>query len=216
MIQDLNPDSGSAKLKDRMRRATRAAILDAAERVYAEHGLEGGRMEQVAEAAGVSVGTLYNYFGDRKELVKSLLEDRRAELLRRVDDALEAAPASATERLRVLLRSALEHFERHRAFVSLLFQDGVGECGSRLLAESTRPSASFHGLRDRARAALATAAERGELRDPDVDYLAHVLAGALRATVLHGLAEGRALEPAAAADRILRLFLEGAGGSCRP
>lgn len=198
-----------------MRETTRAAILDAAESVYARHGLEAGRMEQVAEAAGVSVGTLYNYFADRKTLVSSLLDERRAELLRRVDSALECAPADPIERLRRLLLSSFEHFEAHRPFVSLLVQEGIGECGP-LPGAASPPSTTFRVLRARAQEALELARQQGTLRETDVGFLAHLVTGSLRSAILYGLAEGVPLGPAATADRILSLFLEGAGAACRP
>jgi AcrR family transcriptional regulator len=43
----------------------REAILDAAESVFAREGTRGGRMEQVAARAGVSVGTLNDGAGSR-------------------------------------------------------------------------------------------------------------------------------------------------------
>ena len=41
---------------------TRAAILRAAERIYAESGLAGARTEAIAAAAGVNKALLYYYF----------------------------------------------------------------------------------------------------------------------------------------------------------
>ena len=54
-----------SKLRDRLKETTEQSILAAAEEVFAETGLHGARMETIAQNAGVSVGTLYNYFNDR-------------------------------------------------------------------------------------------------------------------------------------------------------
>src|SRR5262245_10380320 len=43
-------------------RATTAAILEAAARVFAEHGYAAGTTNRIAERAGVSVGSLYEYY----------------------------------------------------------------------------------------------------------------------------------------------------------
>jgi AcrR family transcriptional regulator len=43
-------------------------ILDAAEQLYAEHGLDGISMDTVAKAAGCSRATLYRYFDNRRAL----------------------------------------------------------------------------------------------------------------------------------------------------
>jgi DNA-binding transcriptional regulator YbjK len=50
--------------------STRATILDATLRVIGEHGLEAVRHRTVAEAAGVSLGTVPNHFATREELLR--------------------------------------------------------------------------------------------------------------------------------------------------
>jgi AcrR family transcriptional regulator len=54
----------------------RAAILDAAARLFAEHGVEAVSMDQVAAAAGVGKGTLFRRFGDKAGLASALLDAR--------------------------------------------------------------------------------------------------------------------------------------------
>ncbi len=59
--------------RDRVRTATRDALLEAAEHVFAEKGTDGARIEDIAARARVAVGTIYNYFGDSAELLKALI-----------------------------------------------------------------------------------------------------------------------------------------------
>ncbi|MEV3937991.1 helix-turn-helix domain-containing protein [Glycomyces sp. NPDC049804] len=54
----------------------RAAILDAAARLFNEHGVEAVSMDQVAAAAGVGKGTLFRRFGDKAGLAAALLDAR--------------------------------------------------------------------------------------------------------------------------------------------
>ncbi|MFC3450166.1 TetR/AcrR family transcriptional regulator [Amycolatopsis speibonae] len=54
----------------------RAAILDAAASLFAEHGVEAVSMDQVAAAAGVGKGTLFRRFGDKAGLAAALLDAR--------------------------------------------------------------------------------------------------------------------------------------------
>lgn len=54
----------------------RAAILDAAAALFAEHGVEAVSMDQVAAAAGVGKGTLFRRFGDKAGLAVALLDAR--------------------------------------------------------------------------------------------------------------------------------------------
>lgn len=58
----------------------RRRVLDAAERLLAERGIEGVTMEEVAAAAGVGKGTLFRRFGSRANLARELLSRRDARL----------------------------------------------------------------------------------------------------------------------------------------
>lgn len=51
----------------------RARILLAARRVCAQAGFANATMEQIAQAAGVGVATVYRQFGDKDQLVRSLI-----------------------------------------------------------------------------------------------------------------------------------------------
>ncbi|MDN3239622.1 TetR/AcrR family transcriptional regulator [Glycomyces tritici] len=54
----------------------RAAILDAAARLFADQGVEAVSMDKVAAAAGVGKGTLFRRFGDKAGLAAALLDAR--------------------------------------------------------------------------------------------------------------------------------------------
>lgn len=56
----------------------RRRILAAAERLFAQRGVECVSMDAIAQAAGVGKGTLFRRFGDRPSLVRALLEEREA------------------------------------------------------------------------------------------------------------------------------------------
>ncbi|WP_246398105.1 TetR/AcrR family transcriptional regulator [Mycobacterium vicinigordonae] len=71
--------SGAAARGERRRARTRAAILDAAELVFSREGYDGARIEEIAEAADVSVGSIYTHF-DGKRGVYLHLVDRSLEL----------------------------------------------------------------------------------------------------------------------------------------
>ena len=58
----------------------RARIVDAAQRLFAEEGVAGVTMEQVARAAGVGKGTVFHRFGDRAGLAMALLDHGEREL----------------------------------------------------------------------------------------------------------------------------------------
>ena len=84
----------------------RERILAAAERLLVTHGVERSRLRDVAEAAGVSIGTVQHYFDTRDRLVAELFEWSAA---RRLDAWLSATSAGGDpwRRLRSLLDASL-------------------------------------------------------------------------------------------------------------
>jgi AcrR family transcriptional regulator len=76
-----NPVSGTSRIKERADAArNRAAVLDAAARLFSEHGVDGVSMDAIAAAAGVGKGTLFRRFGDKAGLAVALLDEREREL----------------------------------------------------------------------------------------------------------------------------------------
>jgi AcrR family transcriptional regulator len=75
-------------LRERKKLATRAALGRAAWRLISERGYDKVRVEDIAEAAGVSVRTFSNYFASKDQALLSIGEDRS----QRVVAALSARP----------------------------------------------------------------------------------------------------------------------------
>jgi AcrR family transcriptional regulator len=55
--------------------ATRRRLLEAAEALFARAGYDGASMADVADRAGVGVGTLYHHFPDKRALLLALIDD---------------------------------------------------------------------------------------------------------------------------------------------
>ena len=87
------------RAREKQRR--RAEILDAAERVFHEKGYRPATTDDLAGAAGVSVGTVYNFFGSKEGLYAEVLRRIARELLARVkqDILTKGDPEEAIERL---------------------------------------------------------------------------------------------------------------------
>ncbi|MFE2046819.1 TetR family transcriptional regulator [Streptomyces sp. NPDC059477] len=76
-------------LRERKKRATRAALAEAAVRLAAERGVEHVTVEAISAAAGVSVRTFFNYFDTRDDAFVVI----DSELSARVRNAVLHAPA---------------------------------------------------------------------------------------------------------------------------
>src|SRR5690349_5352267 len=64
-------DSGKGANGDKRER-----ILDAAERIFAQHGFSAAKVSEIAKEAGVADGTIYLYFKNKDDLLISLFESR--------------------------------------------------------------------------------------------------------------------------------------------
>ncbi|MFF4340536.1 TetR/AcrR family transcriptional regulator [Kitasatospora sp. NPDC001540] len=99
----------------------RAAVLEAAARLFAEQGVETVSMDQVAAAAGVGKGTLFRRFGDKSGLAAALLDARE----RVLQEAVLSGPpplgpgAPADERLTAFLNAYFDYLLQHLALVRM-------------------------------------------------------------------------------------------------
>jgi TetR/AcrR family transcriptional regulator len=59
--------------RERDAEAARAAILSAAEEVFAQRGFSGARVDEIAEASGYNKALIFHYFGDKLGLYQTLV-----------------------------------------------------------------------------------------------------------------------------------------------
>ncbi|WP_461118624.1 TetR/AcrR family transcriptional regulator [Saccharothrix stipae] len=79
-------------LRERKKLATRTALADAALRLCEAHGLDGVTVEQVANEAGVSLRTFFNYFSSKEEAVVAGDVATAAAFVRAFADRPDAEP----------------------------------------------------------------------------------------------------------------------------
>ncbi|TDD20171.1 TetR/AcrR family transcriptional regulator [Actinomadura sp. KC06] len=67
------PSDGARQRRDR-RDETRTALLTAAERLWAERGIHGASLDDIAAAAGLTKGAVYSNFAGKTDLLLALME----------------------------------------------------------------------------------------------------------------------------------------------
>ena len=118
----------------RRSQATVEQLLVAAVQVFEEHGYAGTTTNRVAARAGVSVGTLYQYFPNKEALAVALLERHLAETRRRVNDwagATLARPRDLRHALQTYVEAMLEGYLRGPPRDRAGPQGGRGSSGRR-------------------------------------------------------------------------------------
>ncbi len=79
-----------------------AKIIDAAFAVFGEIGYRGTRISHIAARAGISTGTIYTYFRDKKDLFRATAQDRWDRFLAQIGD-LAGSREPAMQRLESLI-----------------------------------------------------------------------------------------------------------------
>ncbi|MDO7440037.1 TetR/AcrR family transcriptional regulator [Acinetobacter baumannii] len=90
--------------------ATFEAILGATARILESLGFAGFNTNAVAELAGVSIGSLYQYFPSKDVLIVELIRRERAELSKRIVEAIQQHEATdLKEKLKLIIHAAVQH-----------------------------------------------------------------------------------------------------------
>lgn len=201
--------TSASSLKRKVRAAARSeasnAILDAAERVFASDGIDGAAMQSIASKAGTSVGTLYNYFADKSDLVRALFEDRHRRLGESIDASLTSTAAQPFRaRLESLVRAVLVHFDTHRAFLQVA-----------LAADSapslTKKRSAMRVLRNHLDDVIQAGIKEGAVDQKRAKLGGAALSGILRAVLFDGIEEAMRTDRKfeSLVDDVVGLFLHG-------
>jgi AcrR family transcriptional regulator len=94
-------------------RATRQALLDAAEEVFGEESYDRASIAEITRRAGVAQGTFYVYFPDKKAAFVELVHVLNHNLRRAISEAVEGLD-SRFEIERVGFRTFFEYVVHHR------------------------------------------------------------------------------------------------------
>lgn len=100
---------------------TRDSILDAAERLFAERGVEGVSLREITRAADVNIAAIHYHYGSRDGLVRAVLDrvivplnEMRLELLENARAQCESGPLRVESILDAFIRPDLVTIERLR------------------------------------------------------------------------------------------------------
>ena len=142
----LKTRSNGLKPQRRDPAATRRKLLVAARREFADSGLAGARVDEIAARAGVNKQLVYHYFGDKDALYLAVLEWVYEEIREHERELnLEGLPPESA--IRKLIESSFDHLAAHPDFIVLLNDENRGGArhvrGSRKLEAMHSPLVSM-------------------------------------------------------------------------
>jgi AcrR family transcriptional regulator len=100
-------------------RATRQALLDAAEEVFGRYSYDRASISEITRKAGVAQGTFYVYFQDKRSAFVQLVRDLNRGLRRHIAVAIEGID-DRIEMERIGLKAFFEFTSRHRALYKVV------------------------------------------------------------------------------------------------
>ncbi len=191
--------------------AKRKHILRSAMRVFAEKGVSNTKMTDIAQAAGIGKGTIYEYFGSREELFQSafeyLLRKIKAMMVSQIDETL-----GPEDRLRQGFLAYLDVATMQiEDFVEILLDFwayGIrNKANDHNLALDIRTR--YQELRDLTTPLLQEGIEKGIFRPHDVNIVASAIIAAGDGLMLQWMADRDHFDLQAAAQTILEIILRG-------
>ena len=140
---------------------TQAAILAAATREFARHGLGGARVDRIAAGAKTNKRMLYYYFGNKESLFRAVLEGAYARI-RAAEKDLQMQDVAPAEGVRRLIEFTWTYYLAHPEFMTLLNSENLHR--ARHLKTSRHVRAMNSPLIDTLAQVLAAGARCGAFR----------------------------------------------------
>jgi AcrR family transcriptional regulator len=193
-------------VREESRAVYRRAIVKAAMQVFGQTGFHEAKIADIAAAAGVATGTLYNYFTSKDEIFQSILEDALESLTAALEE--RAAIDDPLERLRGCVEVMFSYLEEHGALFSIHMQLGANPMDFKR-GDDNRDEV----FRQRFLGVIANAIdEAGDRlrRDYSPEVMAWTLGGLMNGAILRWVHDGCRDGLTEHTDTIMDLFLNGA------
>ena len=172
-IKDIPTQVKNPDLVERRRRQ----IADAAVRLFIEKGFHKTTTRQIAGASGFSIGSLYEYFASKEDILYLVCELIHAEVERGVTEAMKKA-AGGRDALAEVIREYFKVCDRMNDFILLIYQESQSlpsQWQKRVLENELR----ITGLFVEALARIAATGALANLDERTIELIAHniVVAG---------------------------------------
>lgn len=190
-----------SRKQPRQRRAevTRQRILDAAAHVFADFGYAAGTTNRIAECAGMSIGSLYQYFPNKDAILVELMTEHTQQGFVLVErNYTEVLPDSIEDILRIFVRAVIDNHRDNPRLHRVLFE------------EAPRPP-EFLAMLHTAEDAVITRTEEllsahPDVRVDDIPTAARLVVATIESLVHRLIAGPRPVEPQSFEDQVVRML----------
>lgn len=123
----------------------RTNILEVAREAFAQKGLSGARIDEIAACTNTSKRMIYYYFGDKETLYREVLADAYLRM-RTAEDELRLDELPPAEALRQLVEFTFEHHRTARDFIRLVMIENVHD-GQHMPKDNEMPGQNSSAIR---------------------------------------------------------------------
>ena len=123
-------------VKEERRREKRSRILDEAGKLFVENGIESTKIIDIAKAAGVAKGTVYEYFESKDDIVIEWMNGTFGEFHSNMQEKL-SHEKSAASKLRVFLEYSAQEFTNIMVNAKIMMQHRFDRSCSRASLEDS-------------------------------------------------------------------------------
>jgi TetR/AcrR family acrAB operon transcriptional repressor len=189
---------------------TRTNILDAAMQVFASKGYAGTRLDDVAQAAGVTRGAITWHFSKKANLLKAALDTGMAEYGSRIEKILDSG-LSPLDTIRSLVKemlSSLEADEAYRKSMEILLNRA--ELTMELQQGWDEYVKEIHSFRRTLERVIQKGIMTGEIRpETDPELIAITIVSVIIGIEQLWLMDRSAFSAATVSDRIVAFLIQG-------
>jgi 1,4-dihydroxy-2-naphthoyl-CoA hydrolase len=101
----------------------RAQIFQAASETFGEKGYASTSVRDIADAAGMPVPTMYQYFRSKEDILSLMFETYMREIGSSISAAANAAGDTATEKLKAAITANLAMYDKYRRQIRVMYQE---------------------------------------------------------------------------------------------
>jgi TetR/AcrR family fatty acid metabolism transcriptional regulator len=192
--------------KEKAPKGRREDIIKAALAAYSERGVFNTRIEEVAAAAGIGKGTVYEYFRSKEELMSAAIRYDMEELASQVKASVDRA-SSVHDKLKVMMETVMLRRRQSRYNGFDMNPASIGNSMEELRSLILEQNTKWQGWLEEI---IESGVESGEIRRVDPQMFLGAIMGAV-VNMVRPLChiDWSDQDPAEAAERVTELFFEG-------
>ncbi len=188
----------------------REEILISSAALFSRRGFHAVTVDDIAQEAGLSKGTIYLYFAHKEEIFSSLIKRLTDELNTNLQTAI-SENIDFRQKLRNLVITYMRFFEENETFFKI-FQSEKSHLSLASKSEMhDYAHAAFHSFYGIMQSVIREGISRRLLREVNIDHATKVLRGIINSFTFHRVFIEKKEEVDVEVDAIIDIFMNGVG-----